>query len=378
MQSFRQYHKFRKAIEAQLERDKAKARSLATQPRKGTEPKHDSELSRTLEAQREQEQGQDHRDLEKGEAFTPVVGWDQNKETYRTDVGDTDNMIADPSFVREQISHSDAQLQHPTEDVEEPLSGREEAEEPRDAALEEKDSSSDSDTDDDWQQVPDSLEHRPSNLSRITTQRSNRSAVDLSKMGTHLGAVLTGINIRKRSTKEGGDGSVFIVGYEGENDPLNPHNWTMSLRIFITIMVASIGFVVGVASSIDSSATADAAAEFGVSEVAEVCATGLYLIGFGAGALFAGPFSETLGRNPVYIVTMFLFMIFVMASALAPNLGAQLVFRFLAGFFGSTPLTCAGGSLSDIWNPRERTTAFPVFANAAFLGPILGECFFPA
>lgn len=61
-----------------------------------------------------------------------------------------------------------------------------------------------------------------------------------------------------------------------------------------------------------------------------------------------------------------------MASALAPNIGAQLVFRFLAGFFGSTPLTCAGGSISDLWDPMERVFAFPVFANAAFMGPIFG------
>lgn len=65
-------------------------------------------------------------------------------------------------------------------------------------------------------------------------------------------------------------------------------------------------------------------------------------------------------------------MIFIMASALAPNIGAQLAFRFLAGFFGSTPLTCAGGSVADMWNPLERVYAFPVFANAAFLGPVLG------
>lgn len=95
-------------------------------------------------------------------------------------------------------------------------------------------------------------------------------------------------------------------------------------------------------------------------------------MGFGAGALFAGPFSETVGRNPVYVVTLTLYMIFIMASGLAPNIGAQLAFRFLAGFFGSTPLTCAGGSLSDIWGPLERVYMFPVFANAAFLGPILG------
>lgn len=101
-------------------------------------------------------------------------------------------------------------------------------------------------------------------------------------------------------------------------------------------------------------------------------ATGLFLVGFGLGALFAGPISETVGRNPVYITTLVLYMIFIMASALAPIIGAQLAFRFLAGLFGSTPLTCAGGSISDLWNPLERVFAFPVFANAASTGPLLG------
>ena len=64
-------------------------------------------------------------------------------------------------------------------------------------------------------------------------------------------------------------------------------------------------------------------------------------------------------------------MIFVMASGLAPNFGAQITFRFLAGFFGSAPFTCAGGSLSDMWSPTERGYMFPVFANAGFLGTSL-------
>ena len=65
-------------------------------------------------------------------------------------------------------------------------------------------------------------------------------------------------------------------------------------------------------------------------------------------------------------------MIFIMALGLTPNIGAQLTFHFLAGFFGSTPLTCAGGSISDHWNPMERVLTFPVFTNAAFTGPVLG------
>ena len=65
-------------------------------------------------------------------------------------------------------------------------------------------------------------------------------------------------------------------------------------------------------------------------------------------------------------------MLFIMASALAPNIGGQLAFRFIAGCFASTPLTCGGGSISDLWSPMERVYAFPVFANAAFMGPIFG------
>jgi multidrug resistance protein len=200
-------------------------------------------------------------------------------------------------------------------------------------------------------------------LSRFSTQQSERTA---------LGRTLTGIEVRRRKTNEGGEGNVFVVGYEGPNDPMNPKSWSRAKRFAITFSVASIGCVVGLASSIDSSAVREASAEFGVSEVVESMATGLFLIGFGVGALFAGPFSETLGRNPVYIVTLVLYMIFVMAAALAPNIGAQLAFRFIGGCFAATPLVCAGGTISDIWSPAERTYSFPIFAVAAFAGPLLG------
>lgn len=196
--------------------------------------------------------------------------------------------------------------------------------------------------------------------------------------GTTLGTMLTGINVRDRTTNERSfsdsekEQKVFVVGYEGDHDILNPHNWSYATRIWATVNIAFIGWIVGFASSVDSAALVQAAKGLGVSEVTESMATGLFLVGFGVGALFAGPVSETIGRNPVYIATLSLYMVFIMASALAPNIGAQLVFRFLAGFFGSTPLTCAGGSISDLWSPLERVYAFPVFANAAFMGPIFG------
>jgi len=95
-------------------------------------------------------------------------------------------------------------------------------------------------------------------------------------------------------------------------------------------------------------------------------------MGFAFGSLFVGSFSETFGRNLVYIPTMVVFMLFIMASALAPNFGAVITFRFLAGFFGSSPLTVSGGTIFDAFTPLEAAWAFPIFAMLSFMGPVLG------
>lgn len=92
----------------------------------------------------------------------------------------------------------------------------------------------------------------------------------------------------------------------------------------------------------------------------------------GLGSLVAGPFSETFGRNAVYSASMAIFMIWVMASGLAPNFGAQVVFRFLAGCSASTPLVCSGGSIADMYSSIEKTWSFPLYAVTAFGGPMLG------
>lgn len=70
---------------------------------------------------------------------------------------------------------------------------------------------------------------------------------------------------------------------------------------------------------------------------------------------------------------MILFLLFILASGLAPNLASHLTFRFIAGFFASTPLSCAGGTVADLWNPLEKTYAFPVYAIPAFAGPMIGQ-----
>ncbi|KAL7910272.1 major facilitator superfamily domain-containing protein [Trichoderma velutinum] len=216
------------------------------------------------------------------------------------------------------------------------------------------------------------LEATSSGSTDVEDDASQLEPIDrpISKIGTNLAAALTGIMHREHPSSS--DTKVFVVGFEGPNDPLNPRNWSLTKRVFCTLNVGIIALVVGMAASIDSAVITRAAKEFGVSEVAEALATGLFLAGFGFGALIAGPMSETVGRNPVYFGSLAIYMLFLMGAGLSKNLGGQLVCRFFAGFFGESPLSTVGGSMSDLWDPMNRLIAFPIFATAGLMGPIMG------
>lgn len=164
----------------------------------------------------------------------------------------------------------------------------------------------------------------------------------------------------------------YDVGWAGEDDPFNPKRWPTVTRLGSTFLVCVVAFFATSASSIDSVIIARAAAEFGVSSIVESLATGLFLVGFGAGALLASPLSELVGRQPVYIVSLLVFEGWTIGSALSPNITAQLIFRFLMGVSSSAPLTVAGGSISDMWSPLERTFAYPFYAIPGFGGAVFG------
>jgi hypothetical protein len=173
--------------------------------------------------------------------------------------------------------------------------------------------------------------------------------------------------------KQDGNSELYYqVDWSGPDDPFNPKKWSTLHRVGATLLFCLVAFVATLASSIDSAVLVPASTEFHVSEVAESLATALFLTGFGLGALILSPLSELVGRWPVYLGSLFVFACWVLGAALAPNFGAQCVFRFLAGFSASTPLTVAGGSVGDLWSPVEKTFAFPLFAIPAFGGPVLG------
>lgn len=175
-------------------------------------------------------------------------------------------------------------------------------------------------------------------------------------------------DVTRDFTAEAEKNATNPVDFEA-NDVHNPRNWATSYKIFVTSIIWLLVLVTGWASSADSTAHDIADKDFHVSAVAESLATSMYLFGVGACAFVTGPASETLGRLATYLSTFLLYLIWIMATALSPNFAAQIIFRFLAGFFAAASMSIYGGSLADMFNVDDRALVWPVFS----LSPLLGK-----
>jgi DHA1 family multidrug resistance protein-like MFS transporter len=78
------------------------------------------------------------------------------------------------------------------------------------------------------------------------------------------------------------------------------------------------------------------------------------------------------GRNPIYIGTLFAFVLLQLAVIYAKNFGMLLAFRFITGFVGSPALATGGATIADMYAPKKQVYGIAVWGIAAVCGPTLG------
>lgn len=106
----------------------------------------------------------------------------------------------------------------------------------------------------------------PESLEKSKTQCSEKTA---------LAPSFGGVDIQKQLGSMNQPADLFIVGWDGKDDPQNPMNYSFSSRLIATLLVSALAFVVGAASSIDSAVLPQNAAAFGVSDVVGSLVTGI-------------------------------------------------------------------------------------------------------
>jgi MFS family permease len=171
-----------------------------------------------------------------------------------------------------------------------------------------------------------------------------------------------------------GSGTVadpFVIGFTAD-DPEAPMNFSDTKKWLITALVTLSVFAVTLTSTAYSGSAAEVMAEFNVGSEVYALGVSLFVLGFALGPPLWAPLSELYGRRIWFVVTLGCLVAFVAATAGSKNMASLLIFRFLSGTFGASPLTNSGGVIADLFPREQRGLAMALFAVAPFMGPCMG------
>ncbi|KAK7967005.1 uncharacterized protein PG986_001282 [Apiospora aurea] len=161
-----------------------------------------------------------------------------------------------------------------------------------------------------------------------------------------------------RWSGKGTEEDPFLVDYI-DNDPKNPMKFSQLKRWSIMMVQAVAVLAVAFVSTAYSGGVVEIIREFKIDTIIAILGVSLFVTGFAVGQfLFFGTYMALTAFNA--------------GAAGSKNIETLIILRFLAGTFGASPMTNAGGVIADMFTAHERGMATAVFATAPFLGPSIG------
>lgn len=165
----------------------------------------------------------------------------------------------------------------------------------------------------------------------------------------------------------------FLVDWNGEDDPEKPINWSGAKKTVTTLEVMFYTFCTYGGSSIYTPGQLDIQDQFGVGHVAGTLTLSLFILGYSLGPLLFSPLSEvsTIGRNHIYVFTLFFFMILQVGIALTPSFSGLLILRVITGFFSSPAIATGGATLGDFVSQDILPLLLGLWSLGALMAPSL-------
>ncbi|CAK1366712.1 unnamed protein product [Cercospora beticola] len=168
-----------------------------------------------------------------------------------------------------------------------------------------------------------------------------------------------------------------LVDWDGIHDPENPLNWPLKRKWLTCIPMSLFNFIGAFISAEVAPALSTIQKDLGVrSDTVLILCLSIYYLPYAIGPMIAAPLSETFGRVRVLQLANVLFIITLLACALAHTPAQLIVFRFFSGLAGSVPQVICSGVIGDIFTREQRGkgvalyTIIPMIAPA--IGPIVG------
>ena len=165
----------------------------------------------------------------------------------------------------------------------------------------------------------------------------------------------------------GSEDDPYVVSWIPK-DPRNPMDFSMARKVVIVFVTGFSALIISLASSGYSGSIEYVIQQYNVSEEVATLGLSLFVMGFSIGPLLWAPLSENIGRQVPFFISFLLMAAFCAGCAGAQNIQTLLILRFFAGVFGSSPLTNAGGIVSDMFTSKQRGVALLLFAATPYIG----------
>lgn len=162
------------------------------------------------------------------------------------------------------------------------------------------------------------------------------------------------------------------LDWNGKDDPENPRNFSLSVRIASTIAATFLASISTMAGSIYSPAHEEVAKVFNVSQEVAILPLSVYNAGLAFGPLVAAPLSETFGRKAVFLTTTPIFALFILGSGLSHSVTSLSICRFFAGVFAAPAVSNASATITDYTAGKYRAISLSFYYSIPFLGALLG------
>ncbi|CEH13272.1 Synaptic vesicle transporter SVOP and related transporters (major facilitator superfamily) [Ceraceosorus bombacis] len=206
-------------------------------------------------------------------------------------------------------------------------------------------------------------------ISRSTSSPNSQSAAS-TRHDVQRGA--TAIEGEKGAAEEK---DANLVSWDVDADSRNPLAWSTAKRWTILMIVSTCSLCVTCTSSVVSSTFESLESDFRIGHEVAILGLSLFVLGLGIGPLALAPLSEFYGRRPVYLSSFGLFVLLGLPVSFANNPAVFFIFRFLTGVFGSAFLSVAGGTVADLFLPKDMALPMAAYTMSPFLGPILGPLY---
>lgn len=178
---------------------------------------------------------------------------------------------------------------------------------------------------------------------------------------------------RDSLSSEGTDHQI-IVTWDGDDDEENPLNWPLHHKVFFIAEIGILTLTIYIGLAIYIPGIDEIKKQFHVSQTVATLPLTLFVFGYGIGPMLFSPLSESpkFGRAYIYSITLLLFFIFQIPTALSTSIAELCILRFISGLFASPALATGGASVGDILAIPWMPIGLCAWAGAAVCGPSLG------